>query len=346
MNIDLRNPTTLKVHPAVAGLPSLADDDIAFRALVADVMEHGWLPGQEVLITADGRIIDGRHRWRVAKRLQLDLPCVVFPGDPTDAEVIGIALKTLTNRRHYTKGQQALLAWPLVKVMVQAARKLQTAGLKKGSFPVANSVGDGRNIGISANFTPDSVQKPVQPTVASICLGLGISDEYMHKAEAVWTYWDQYPDMTFTFQPETLVGLGLDPEEMHTLRAVFEPQLMRLNKPMGLGAACAGMGSVVAMAQMAERGRDHGGGRPDPSKAPTAAAAAKAALRQADLFRELVGLEDTRWSYWQAMPEEKKAEVWVSARKVAEALSPDQAKERAAYHLKLSRIFDAKAKGE
>lgn len=50
--------------------------------------------------------------------------------------------------------------------------------------------------------------------------------------------------------------------EVPELREQFEAQIMDLDAPIGLGAAVAGAGALMAQIEAAAKGRPHGGGRP------------------------------------------------------------------------------------
>jgi hypothetical protein len=97
----MRNPATntLKYHPFADALPLMEGDE--FEALVADIKAHGL---RDSLTLYEGKILDGRNRYRACCSLGLDpQTTTLVSGDPV-AFVISKNLK----RRHLTTQQAAL----------------------------------------------------------------------------------------------------------------------------------------------------------------------------------------------------------------------------------------------
>lgn len=97
----------LQLHPLALSVPAMTEAEYA--ALKVDIARNGI--EQPLDITADGEILDGRHRFRAALELgQKTAPVrVVAPADAS-AYILRVALK----RRHLTPSQQAALAVELV----------------------------------------------------------------------------------------------------------------------------------------------------------------------------------------------------------------------------------------
>jgi hypothetical protein len=127
--ILLRDPQSLALHPCLDGMPELATDDPKFSALVADVRDRGF--DYPAIIDEQDRVIDGRHRRRIAGMLGIQLPTT--RRDSADASEIILA--TLMQRRHYSKGALAYMAAPLFADVVEAGRVRRLAGLKAGANP-------------------------------------------------------------------------------------------------------------------------------------------------------------------------------------------------------------------
>lgn len=82
------------------------------------------------MVVGKDLIIDGRHRWRSAKRLQIaEVPTV----QRTEAETHGIILNSLLQRRHFTKSAMAYLTFPLMADAYAEAQQRKLDCLKKGS---------------------------------------------------------------------------------------------------------------------------------------------------------------------------------------------------------------------
>lgn len=99
----------LAPHP-LNRLPGWAEEDPRFLALCASVQECGvQVP---LICDAQRRILDGVHRWRAARRVGLETVPVEIRPEEEAAEVI---LHTLLARKHYSRGQLAYLALPLLE---------------------------------------------------------------------------------------------------------------------------------------------------------------------------------------------------------------------------------------
>lgn len=119
--IIFNDPADLKVHPALKHVPEWANDDPDFIALVDDVRARGI---DQPLICFDDMIVDGRHRWRSAKRLHLkEVPTVQC----AEAEIHAIILGSMLHRRHFTKSALAYLAYPLMADAWEEAKKRQAS---------------------------------------------------------------------------------------------------------------------------------------------------------------------------------------------------------------------------
>lgn len=125
---NTRPTNTLRVHPSLSALPQWADDDPRFYALCDDVAASGVI--EPIKITETGEIVDGRHRWRAAKRMTLPtVPVVVVAAD----QVVSMAISTLLARRHFTRGQLAYVAYPLFAPACAEAKRRRIDNLKNGN---------------------------------------------------------------------------------------------------------------------------------------------------------------------------------------------------------------------
>lgn len=271
--IAWRKPEQLRVHPAVADLPELADDDADFAGLVADFRAGRMLP-IPLLVTPDDRILDGRHRWRAARVAHCpEVPVIVMPC-PDDGAALDIALKTLARRRHYRAGQLAFLAYPRLESAHAAAAKAAAEAMRTG----------------------DLAGRPKLRTVEEMAEGLGISRGTFFLAAKLFAIFADTDKLSLTWSPQVLDAAGLAGRKKWTPRQVFGPQIMRKESPIGLGPAIAGAQARIEQHLAETSGRKHGGGRP-------AEAAGQLALFSAVWSRDL----KTRYEYWTRFDEEQKA---------------------------------------
>ena len=109
MTITQRSTAQLTPHPGLKELWELPAHDTRFERLVESIRTSGIL--DPLKVTADGKIIDGRHRWRAAKVLKLETVPTVITGEDRLAE---IAMETRLARRHLlSKSQVAYEMYPL-----------------------------------------------------------------------------------------------------------------------------------------------------------------------------------------------------------------------------------------
>lgn len=225
---ELRDPKDLKVHHLLHGMPEWADNDPRLKALAGDLRDNGMI--EPVKITAENRIVDGRHRWRGAKRLQLtEIPVVVVPED----HVAGIVVGSLLQRRHFTPGQRAYL---LAGVIDEAFRAAQLRRANNYNKPTErNSVSFG-----AATKTPEQYADEI-----------GVSVQYLRLARELQSAFLDVKKRTLTDDEENV-------EKGVTFREFYEPRILREEKPYGLGAVKRGIGyqlSVEAHPELKKGGK-------------------------------------------------------------------------------------------
>ena len=109
MKIEVFDPQKLATHKLLDLMPSWEDGDPRFLALCDSVRDEGVIEPLKVYIPAqprsDGKVavvVDGRHRNRAARRMQLPgIPAAVV----SEAEAASIILSTLVHRRHFRAGR-------------------------------------------------------------------------------------------------------------------------------------------------------------------------------------------------------------------------------------------------
>lgn len=94
--------SVLKVHPVADLFPMLADDELA--ELAADIKQRG-LMHPIVLDGPDGWLLDGRNRLAACEIAGVEAEFAYYD----ESDPIGYILAANINRRHLTKGQQAMV---------------------------------------------------------------------------------------------------------------------------------------------------------------------------------------------------------------------------------------------
>jgi len=123
-------------HPISEIFPAM--DGAEFDALVEDIKAHGL---QQKLVMYQGKILDGRNRWRACEALGIKPKWVDYEGDDPLGHVLSLNL----HRRHLDASQRAMVG-------------ARIATLKNGQRPSA--IAEGATQGQAAkqlNVSPDSV---------------------------------------------------------------------------------------------------------------------------------------------------------------------------------------------
>lgn len=107
----------LYTHPVADLFPMLAEDEMAY--LAADIRVNGLR--EPITLHADGRILDGRNRYRACQLAQVEPRTVVYQGD----DPIGFAVSLNLRRRHLNPGQRAMLALPIEAMYAEQAKTRQ-----------------------------------------------------------------------------------------------------------------------------------------------------------------------------------------------------------------------------
>lgn len=213
--ITLVDPKVLRPHPANIAIPRLTQGMPEWLALRDDVEERGI---REPLQIHRHQVVDGETRRGVALSLGLEaVPCVELDED----EVLTTIRQHLILQKHLTKGQRAYILMPHMQATAEELRARSTANLRKGHSPVPTESAPG-NIGIFENF----------------CRANGFSRDLGEQARTLHALFDG--------DRKTLAERNLDRADPAQLRATWEPRILDLDNPVGLGAALAGMAGELA----------------------------------------------------------------------------------------------------
>jgi len=102
-------PTTLEPHPYSLLIPEATDEE--FQALKSDIAENGL---QERISLYQGKILDGRHRYRACIELEIEPDLMPLDDDLTDKKAKSLVISMNVKRRHLTAGQKAMIAAEMV----------------------------------------------------------------------------------------------------------------------------------------------------------------------------------------------------------------------------------------
>lgn len=96
--------SAITAHPVAEIFPAMSDED--HKGLVEDVREHGLR--EPIWLHRDGRIIDGRNRYRACGIVGIEPRFRTYEGD--DADLLSFVVSLNLRRRHLTESQRATVA--------------------------------------------------------------------------------------------------------------------------------------------------------------------------------------------------------------------------------------------
>jgi ParB-like chromosome segregation protein Spo0J len=105
-------------HPFAAIFPLMSGQE--YDALVEDVRQNGIR--EPIWLDRDGRIIDGRNRWRACLDLGLDCPANTYVG--SDDDLLALVVSMNLHRRHLNESQRAMVAANLANMQSGARTDL------------------------------------------------------------------------------------------------------------------------------------------------------------------------------------------------------------------------------
>jgi len=124
----------LQAHPAAEFFPPISDEQYA--TFKADIAANGL---REDIWLYEGRILDGRNRYRACMELGITPRFRTYSGDSPTA----FAWSLNGERRHLSNGQRAAIGVEMLPALREEAKQRQLAGLKRGLvIPVPPTVGE------------------------------------------------------------------------------------------------------------------------------------------------------------------------------------------------------------
>jgi hypothetical protein len=127
MKIEIVDPSSLRLHPLLQQLPP-ADSEL-LTSIALDIEDCG--VQTPLIVDEKGRVldVDGRDKLTVAAQIDLAQVPIVRA---SSAEAATILVRSLLQRRHYSKSALAYLAFPFFEPMLTEARERQMRFLKQG----------------------------------------------------------------------------------------------------------------------------------------------------------------------------------------------------------------------
>ncbi len=116
-----------KEHELSKIIPSMSDGE--YDRLKNDIKEFGFDEEYPIFLY-ENQILDGRHRYKACKELEIDAKFKNYQGKKSALEFV---ISSNIKRRHLSKSQWAAIAVDILPKFEAEARERQTASLRKGN---------------------------------------------------------------------------------------------------------------------------------------------------------------------------------------------------------------------
>jgi ParB-like chromosome segregation protein Spo0J len=93
----------MEFHPVADIFPMMSESE--FAGLVKDIDDNGLR--EPIWLHKDGRLLDGRNRWKACAQLGLDPEPRVYEGD--DSALVSFVVSMNLHRRHLSESQRAMV---------------------------------------------------------------------------------------------------------------------------------------------------------------------------------------------------------------------------------------------
>lgn len=146
----------MKLHRVARLFPDMTTQQ--FNELVEDIRKNGQI---EPILLCNGKIADGRHRWRACQQLKIKPKLVTWEeARPNkDASLVDYVIARNLRRRHLTKAQRAAIATEALPLYeAEAKAKMKKAGSKGGK-----ASGETRKKQAETTKGPAKLQDPSTP---------------------------------------------------------------------------------------------------------------------------------------------------------------------------------------
>lgn len=180
----------MEIHPFAASIPRMSEDER--KELRESMKSHGYLHTHPV-VTFEGKILDGRHRYEMASELGIKFDIVEYQGDDPGNYVLVTNVK---GRRNLSPGQKAMAAQGVQEIQEKRAKEradenrrtaaVKNDGLKSG--PRSPVVVSSPIITELIENAKEEAEEVIQGRSAEITAkSAGVSRDAINKAKAIKT---------------------------------------------------------------------------------------------------------------------------------------------------------------
>lgn len=145
----------LEAHDAANIVPAMTEEE--FKELKADIEKYGQ---RDPIIILDGKILDGRNRYRACCELGITPDTVKFDDHLVGGDPIAYVISTNVHRRHLTPSQLSMMAMDVEELYAKLAKERQGArndlkehlctGAKKSEEPIHAAKQAAKALGVGA----------------------------------------------------------------------------------------------------------------------------------------------------------------------------------------------------
>ncbi|WUI02081.1 DNA methyltransferase [Spirillospora sp. NBC_00431] len=146
-------------HPVADIFPMMSDRE--FSDLVADITEHGLR--EPVWLHSDGRIIDGRNRYRACLKSGVEPQFRIHEG--SDADLVALVVSLNLHRRHLNESQRSMVAARIAKLPLGANQHGAAEGVSIDTPSLAEAA-EMMNVGRASAARAKKVQEKAVPELA------------------------------------------------------------------------------------------------------------------------------------------------------------------------------------
>jgi len=115
----------MEAHDAANIVPAMTEAE--FKELKADIEKHGQ---RDPIIILDGKILDGRNRYRACCELGIKPDTVKFDDHLVGGDPIAYVISTNVHRRHLTPSQLSMMAITVEELYAKQAKERMYSGKK------------------------------------------------------------------------------------------------------------------------------------------------------------------------------------------------------------------------
>jgi len=139
-----------RIHPVADLVPDMRPEE--YQQLLSSMRMHGYLPNRPIMLSQDGRILDGRHRYKACCELGIQPSWETLDAATSPAAYVAA---TAVYRRNLTPSQVACVRVALEEQLREELKEQQEQGRRKKPLPAEPEIDDEQILALGN--TPESM---------------------------------------------------------------------------------------------------------------------------------------------------------------------------------------------